>query len=160
MKLPAFLAGCLFLTAPAWLPAAVASDEPVAVAQPIEVRLAESHLTTLRFLESGQPVAVGAFTTRDVPAFVTTFTWDNPAMGGGFHTVTWNWYNKGVLVSTSSHRNVEFKSSPHLLKTSRSSDIIGTGPIRIEVLIDGKVLASAGFEIKNGLTHNSSAPQK
>jgi hypothetical protein len=148
MKLPVFFAGFFLATAAVCLPATVTTQPPAALAPPTEVRLSETLLTTLRLLESGQPVAVSAFTTKDVPAFVTKFTWSNSAMAGGLHTVTWNWYNQGVLVSTSTHRNVEFKTSPHLLKTSRSSEIVGTGQIRVDVLIDGKVLSTTRFEIR------------
>jgi hypothetical protein len=149
MKPPILLAGALLALSPASLPAAVQAQPPPApAAKPVEVRLSDSLLTTLKLMESGNPVAVGSFTTRDEPTFMTYVTWSDSAISGGLHTVTWNWYNNNALVSTSTHRNVEFKTCPHLLKTSRSPAIVGTGRIRVDVVVDGRVLASSSFEIR------------
>jgi len=45
---------------------------------------------------------------------------------------------------------IAVRLSESLLKTSRSPEILGTGQVRVDVVIDGKVLSTASFEIKKG----------
>jgi hypothetical protein len=135
------------------LPCTANPDASVPSAAPaapdaVAVRPDQCLLTSMRLYQSGQNTALSVFSKSDEPVYITTFTWDNPNKSAGTHAVAWNWYRNGILVSATTHTDIEFKRAPHTLKTSRPFTVLGAGSIHVDVVIDGKVQSSAKFEIK------------
>jgi hypothetical protein len=113
----------------------------------VEVRPVGSVLTTKQSYLQGKRVAQETFSLADVIRYDVDLTWDDVSKSGGFHTVTWNWFKEGVLVSTDT-KNLDFTHAPYGLYTMRAASALGLGKFRIDVSVDKKVDATVNFIIQ------------
>jgi hypothetical protein len=87
-----------------------------------------------------------SFSSQDYVVFDVSLQWDPTRTSLGKHSVTWNWYADGKLISTDT-KPLEFHHPPYDLWSRRAASALGTGSFKVEVLLDRRFLAGNIFTI-------------
>jgi len=87
------------------------------------------------------------FTQADQIVLYTVMDWADLEKSAGFHDVNWKWYNNDQLVRVV-NRNLKFRRTPFTLWSYISGQSLGVGKNKVELYIDGKLIASQTFSVE------------
>jgi hypothetical protein len=113
-----------------------------------DIQVVSHYVTSGQNLQHSKKVPMKVFSSQDSVNFFANFQWDPRKMSLGKHTVTWNWFSGSTLVSTTT-KQMEFHHPPYSLWSRREASALGKGEFTVQVAMDGTVMASSGFSIKN-----------
>ena len=101
-------------------------------------------------LDIGERTPQLHFSLKDEVKIQAYLTWPDPTSANGTHDVAWNWYRNGILVSRGHRDNLEFLVTPYALWSTRPAAALGSGSYTVDIIVDGKVVASPRFTIDAG----------
>jgi hypothetical protein len=115
--------------------------------RPLQISSLNTILTNGESLAKGKKIPTDTFGLQDEIVFYVYITWDDPTQKYGWHPVIWNWYKNGKLVSTA-EKKLKFNTTPYGLWTHKTASVLGSGHFKVETVVDGKVVGSTVFDIK------------
>jgi len=110
------------------------------------IRVVSHFLTSGESLSHAKRIPMKSFSSQDYVVFFVSLQWDPTRTSLGKHSVTWNWYVDGKLISTDT-KPLEFHHPPYDLWSRRAASALGTGSFKVEVLLDRRFLAGNNFTI-------------
>jgi hypothetical protein len=126
----------------------------------IKQDLLRVNLLTARQVVKGQGVqgVTDSFTFEGQIIAFAAFTWP-PEVNLGSQFITAKWFNGDRLISQRSHK-AQFQKSPHYVYFPTTGPALGTGPCRVEIYVDDRLLATKAFTVSERRTIPDNPPTR